>query len=219
MKTNSVAAMICVIAVAAVAVAPAFAYGAFIIASDNSVGADWLSIDVYTGADPTSPSASNPDNISFRVDPGTVIYNVDSLEYYPDANYSVRVAGSQPFSTDLIGSFSTKSLSPAYGSAIKSITVVFANEGSCVLAGGHPAQNEAPITPTVMNATLADDGTGIYVHNYVIQKIVVYLINDIYVSGGNVYVNAGGSASQVPVNDLVNPNHLEYRFIVKEHPA
>ncbi len=218
MKITNIAAVICVIAVAAVAIGPAFAYTSSVISSDNSVGADWLSIDVYTGDDPSAPSASNPDSLSFRVDPGTTIYNVDSVEYTPAANYSVRVAGSQAFNTDLIGSFSVKS---AYGAAVKSITVVFATEGDCVLAGGHPAQGEELITPTVMNATLADDGTdsGIYVHNYVIQKIIVYLIGDIYVNGGNAYVDIGGSGSHVPISDLVNPNHLVYTFTVSEHKA
>ena len=223
MKTNN-AAMISAIAVAAViaalAVGPAFAYTSSVLLSDNSLGADWLSIDVYTGDDPAAPSATNPTSLSFRVDPETVIYNVDSVEYTPAAKYSIRTAGSQAYSTDLMGSFSVNSANPAYGALIKSVTFVFVTDGNCVLAGGHPAQGEGPITPTVMNSVLADDGTGVYVHNYVLQKIIVHLIGDVYVSGGNAYVNVGGgSGSSIPINDLVNPNHLQYMFSVKEHTA
>lgn len=206
--------IIVILAVLAVALCSAgagyaYAYSSSVGSQENSISGDWLSIDVFTGNVPTAANASQATSVTFTVDAQSQTYGVSTATYVPDENYSIRVLSNVSQSVNILGAFSTSS---AAGAAILGVTFNFTNGDTMVLAGGHAAQGES-YTPTKLTKALVTNGT-FYVTDLVIESITLTLISEIQEnSSGKAYVSVGGSGSEIPIEDLVNPNNLSFSFL------
>lgn len=215
MNSNTTAVLICTIVAVAIisaGVGVAYAYSSSVSSDSNSISADYLSIDIYSGDDPISWT----DIVSFSVNPSAPVYQDGRIEYLPANPLTIRVTGDGAYNVDTMGAFTVASSNPAYAAAIKAVTIVFETDVDCVLGGNH-----ANLAPGVFNGTLVETGTGtgVFVKEYTIQKVYVYLIDGYQESTlGNAYVCITGEpGSDIPVSNLVGPNKLDFTFHVAKH--
>lgn len=202
------------VALSAAGVGYAYAYSSSVSSLGNPVGGDWLSIDVYSGNNPADPSASPATSVSFTVDGSTPTYGVDSVTYSPADPYSIRVSSSMSQGVSVMGSFSVTGTNPAAGAAILSVTFVFSDGTEMVLAGGHSIGGGEIQQPTVRNIAALSACNSYYAYDLVVSEITITLVSEIQESsGGNAYVVAGGSGSEIPIGELVDPNNLSYSFL------
>ena len=222
---NNATLIVAVLALAVVSAAginAAYAYSASLSAGDNTIGAEWLSIDYYKG---DGGSISGDSDIEFSID-GEGEHVGNYFVYNPPASDLVlQVSSDAGQSVDILGAFSCWDNNPGYGAAIKSVKFMLEDNTThatieCVLGGNHSG-----IAPTIITRTLAEtgQGTGLFVYKFTIQEVRVYLIDSAYIqtdASGNVYVSVDGSqGTTVSLDDMKDFNKLDFLFHVETHQA